>query len=157
MGKESVILKLFASKGATSPVRGEMEARAPLSPISVRPRNKVAATGGNPQHQQQQGVLNNVHPTFAVQAGLKKNLQGTSPSSLCQKKQSAEYGENIATFPPGTPEHKFPAPSTPKCSSKRFGWSNIRQQSQHHEELVPGNLLFFSSRFPQAFTSHYFV
>ncbi|KAG0577882.1 hypothetical protein KC19_5G188700 [Ceratodon purpureus] len=143
MGKDSVILKLFTAKGGRSPSReaaAEMESRAPLSPISVRPRNKVVA----PTAQQPQP--NHVHPATSFSPGGAKkthinNNNQMPPSSLSQNNsQSAEYGENIAFFPPGTPEHKFAAPSTPKGSSKkRFGWSNIRQPSHQHEEPPSGS------------------
>lgn len=129
-------MKLFPSRGATSPLRegsAEMESRPPLSPISVRPRNKVVA-----HPQQQPKEAHHVHPTFGsptLPAGSKK----LTPSSLSQKKLGAEYGENIAAFPPGTPEHKVAAPSAPNSSSKkRFGWS--KQSAQHHEDLAPGTV-----------------
>lgn len=129
-------MKLFPSRGATSPSRegsAEMDSRPPLSPISVRPRNKVVA------HQPQQPKeVHHVHPIFGsptLPAGSKK----LTPSSLSQKKQGAEYGENIATFPPGTPEHKVAAPSAPNSSSKkRFGWS--KQFAQQHEDLALGTV-----------------
>lgn len=121
MGKESVIMKLFGSKSE------EMESAR--EPLSVKVCNK--SVGGD------------VHPVATT-----KKIGTTPPSSLSEKKQSAQYGENIAA---GTPEHKAAAPSTPgkSCSSKkRFGWSNIRslpQQSSsssyNHEDLARGNLL----------------
>ena len=142
---DSVILKLFTAKAGTSPSREtavEMDHRAPLSPISVRSQNEVAA--GAHQQQQEQGVqANHVHPAFSpTSQGPKKSPMPLS--SLSQKNPSVEYGENIATFPPGTPEHKFAAPSTPKSSSKkRFRWSNIRQQLHQDEEQASGTVLIF--------------
>jgi hypothetical protein len=145
MAKDAAIMKLFTGKGGSSASRetaAETETRVPLSPISVQPRNRAAATPlplGDPNH---------VHPAFSPSpqgAGTKKTVNNSMPpSSLSENNiQSAEYGENIAAFPPGTPEHKFAAPSTPMSSSrKRFGWSNIRQQSYQHEEPPSGSLLF---------------
>lgn len=110
---------------------GEMEERAPLS---VKVCNKS-------------GEDNHVHPATTKKIG-------TPPSSLSEKKQSAEYGENIAA---GTPEHKAAAPSTPgkSCSSKkRFGWSNIRSQqssSYNHEDLARGNLPSLALALPPSY------
>ena len=127
--KEPAIMKLFAAKGAQSPLResaGEMDSRAPLSPIAVKPRNKSPA-------QLQRGHSSHVHPTSQ---GLKKNQM--PPSALSQKNQSMEYVENVTTFSPDTPEHKFATPATPKSASqKRFGWNTPRQP---HEDSDPGSL-----------------
>ena len=147
MAEDAAIMKLFTGKGGSSASRetaAETETRVPLSPISVQPRNRAAATPlplGDPNH---------VHPAFSPSpqgAGTKKTVNNSMPpSSLSENNiQSAEYGENIAAFPPGTPEHKFAAPSTPMSSSrKRFGWSNIRQQSYQHEEPPSGSPCFSS-------------
>lgn len=131
MGKDSGMMKLFASKGtrSQSPARetaAEMERRA-LSPILVKARNKVPA---HPQH----GHSNIVHPTSQA---LKK-----IPSLVNQKSHSGEYVENVTTVSPGTPEHKLSAPSTPKSATKKkFGWNVTRQP---HEDSTHGSYLYSS-------------
>lgn len=135
MGKESAAPKLSASKGAQSPSREiatEIDSRAPLSPILVKPRNNL------PAHQRQQHQVH-FHPTSQV-SGLKKNTQ-IPPSTSLRIANSADYLENVTTSSPRTTEHKFAAPATPKSAGKRrFGWSNTRQ----HEDPLPGSLLFSS-------------
>lgn len=133
MVKESAIMKLFAAKGAQSPSRetaAEMDSRAPLTPILVKPRNKTLPG----HHQQQIGHANHVHP---ASQGLKKTQM--SPLALSQKNCCAEYVENVTTFSPATPEHKFAVPATPKSASKkRFGWNSTRQP---HEDSAPSGSL----------------
>lgn len=142
MVKELGIVKLLASKRAQSPSRetaAEMDCRAPLSPILVKPRNKVPAY-------QQHGHSNHVYPTSH---GLRKNPM--PPSSLSQKNHGEEYLENVTTFSPGTPEHKLSGQSTPKsASAKKFGWNTSRQPSEdsaHGSLLLSISILFlcFSS------------
>jgi hypothetical protein len=136
MVKESPIMKLFAAKGGKSPSRetaAEMDSRAPLSPIVVKSRNK--GVPGN-----QSGHSNHVHPPSH---GVKKHNQ-MPPSALSQKTQSAEYVENVTTFSPGTPEHKFAAPATPRSAGKkRFGWNTTRQD----DSSAPGSLKSLPSQF----------
>lgn len=127
MVKSASNLRLFFKKGATSNdlAIGDMENRAPLSPISLEARNKSAQGNSN----QPQG--------FPATPLCKK----LSSSSLCQKYPNAENVENLAAGPPGTPDHNNnnKSTTTPKSvAKKRFGW-NPRPQAQH-EEASSGSL-----------------